>query len=192
MFCPFEERSVSELILSPFQRGKARALEEAAEAWKAEHASALMALDVEEMIRSCAGFPADWRRSWNALFDRFRPTQSEDMLTAVEQLRQHFDRVLQALAEVEHLSTTLRRSGYEVTNADDLTRTVAELCAVREQALRHWPEYPTATQLDEERAAVARGEVEALDEAFAKAAGMDKEAWLQRVAAYQAQRRNGS
>lgn len=164
-------------ILTPVQRGRARFLEDATDAWKNERASSRKATDLEELIRICSGLPREWQRSWNDLLERISRREVEEPDEALEQLQSHFRGVLLRLRELAEIRDATEREGFGVDNGGELDRIVAELTGLNAQAFRHW--YGPATAADAERAAA--GECLDVDTAFAQAAGIDVDEWRHRV-----------
>jgi hypothetical protein len=77
-----------------------------------------------------------------------------------------------------------RQSGHGIEHAEDFERAFRELDELADEFRKRFP-VATEEEAAEDRAAIARGEYQDAEEAFARIAGVDVATWRQRVAEHE-------
>ncbi len=180
---------MSENILFCLARSRLRADEETVESWKAEHREAVLARDVEDIVLACLDYPGLMARLWNSALPRIRDHQITDLQQAGEALGGLFDGTLDFLGSLRQWTREFEAAGHNVQGARELDRVIEQLQEMKKDVLAHWPWF-SEKDVEEARAAHARGECLELDEAFATIADVDKETWRERVEEYKRAKRS--
>lgn len=153
-------------LLLRLQEGKIKLLEEAVEAWKADHDNAMQALDAEDLVADVLtlandGLPRTWTRIWKIL----ETVQSIDTEVIGMTLREVFDRVPFLLVSVRAVADQTEAStGHTLKGRIDLDAAIERVLALRSSILSAWPwkDRPYLPQnsqmIRESREAFSRGE----------------------------------
>lgn len=171
---------MSESILFRLYRGQVRALAETVEAWKAEHREAMIARDVEDMVRVCLDFPAMLTRIYGSAWDRIRANELEDYMKTGEALQDLVRDTTELLHSIRVLAHGFVEAGHSLEGTSQLEDVLARLEDLRQEINRCWPWF-SQEEIDAGRADQARGEFLDLDKAFAQIAGVDQETWCKRL-----------
>jgi hypothetical protein len=92
-----------------------------------------------------------------------------------------FAAALRPVAGHRELIALLQKAGYAIDGADRFEQTIRELEEMRDEFRKTFPGV-TQQQAAADRNAIAAGESQEIDEAFADIAGVDVDAWRKRVA----------
>lgn len=155
---------MADSTLFQFNRCRTQAVRKAVESWQIEHATALMALDAEEAVRECLGFPEDLRRLWNSTLERIAHNQIDDLQEVGLALGELFDDVVQTLGSVQPRVQQIEQAGYNIARGEELAHAREKLIRLKHIILEHWPWLPTAGEVAECQAALARGDFQTAGE----------------------------
>jgi hypothetical protein len=171
---------MSESILIQLYRGQMRAMAETVEAWKAEHREAMIARDVEEMVRASLDYPTMMTRLYDSAWNRILANELEDYLKTGEALQDLLSQTVELLHSIRALARSFVEAGHPIERMNQLEDALARLENLKHEIIQCWPWF-SQEDIDAGRAEHARGECLELDEAFAQIAGVDKETWRKRV-----------
>jgi hypothetical protein len=99
-----------------------------------------------------------------------------------------FDQLKRRATSFREMIASARQDGYAIDRAEEFERAVRELEELDEQLRQQFP-VATDEEATEDRAAIARGDYQDADEAFARASGVDVDTWRKRMAEYERGRR---
>ena len=170
----------SEMIVDAAQRQFAAA-EETLVAWKPEDSElAALVSYAENAIVLFLDRPATMRRVLERLRKVAQSEQAQNLLQLWYEGSYLFDAALRPLAATRRVIAVLRQAGFVVEGVEKLEQTVRELEEMRDQFRKT---YPAATneEAQNDRLAIAKGEYQDADEAFAEIAGVDLDTWRKRV-----------
>jgi hypothetical protein len=155
---------MTDSLLFRIQRGKTRAIEEAVEAWKAEHAGAMEAREVEELVRECLQMPDEMRRVYREIFDRFTSGNIEGYHDIGKALQAQFEGNLRFMDSVRDMARKQAAAGHAIEGAAELNRVLEEIRPKVAEIFERWPWIPTAEEVAEARAEIARGDYKTVEE----------------------------
>jgi hypothetical protein len=147
-------------VLFTLCRGRTRAIEEAAEAWKKDHADAQFACDVDFLARECvelagvaSAVHSEARRS---LFEGRFPNVDATGRALLELL----EASVRATASTAECAAEIGRLGYAVEEPQAFAKATADLRRLRQEVADQWP-FVDAVLVNESRAAFDRGDYRA-------------------------------
>jgi hypothetical protein len=175
-------------LLFGLPRNQLEAFDEAVEAARAEvaasagdaQAKARLAQTLAGLIRSSIDIPRVLKELCDTTFGLMTARLIDNYHDVGGQLDEAFADAERILNSVQDLVDAFERVGGSVRNSEQLKAALRAACDQRNSILQHWPDF-SANDVEEARAADKRGEMLELTEAFARVAGMDKEAWLRLV-----------
>jgi hypothetical protein len=171
----------SEMIVDAAQR-QFQAAEETLSAWKPEDSElADLRAYAENAILIFLDRPAILRR----VLERFQKVastdQGQDPLRVWAAGSYLFHAALRPAVELEQVISLLGTSGFAPEGADKLKQAIREIESLRDEFHKTCP-VETEKEAEAHRQAIARGEYEDADQAFADIAGVDIETWRERAA----------
>jgi hypothetical protein len=122
------------------QQRKVQVLEETYESWKADHAAAMAARDLEEMVAECRSLSGDLVQSWKRTWDELTQGGIQDLDAYGHALGAHYDRAIRLLDSVaENARTFAIRTGHTIEGLAELSEAAARVTRLRERILANWP-----------------------------------------------------
>ncbi|MBL8795041.1 MAG: hypothetical protein JNM56_14120 [Planctomycetia bacterium] len=155
---------MTDSLLFRLQCGKSRAIEEVVEAWKAEHAGAMAARDVEELVRECLRLPDEMRRIYREIFDRFTSGNIEGYHDIGKALQAQFEGNLRFMDSVRDMARRQTAAGHTIEGAAELERVLEDIRPKVQEIFERWPWMPTEEEVAEAKAEIARGNYQTVDE----------------------------
>jgi hypothetical protein len=138
-------------------RGRARAIEDAIDAWNLDHDNALSARDMEDVVGECLStrdFLSQWHQTaWEHLF----AGRLANIQQAGELLRSATGKLVHVFAAVQTCVKWMERKGYPVDKAVEFEAAARAVEGLLADLNRRWP-FIDPQQVEEARAAFARGE----------------------------------
>jgi hypothetical protein len=166
---------MAEAIFFRLQEQRRRALEEAVDAWKADHEGAAGALQVEAIVTEALQLREDVRRLWQTVLALARADCIDDYPATGGLLRQLCADNLRLMRNVGGLARSVAGStGHEVRGLVELDAATAELSAWADRELAQWPwvDAPPLpidpAMVEQSRASRARGEAEDVGDVLAR------------------------
>lgn len=141
-----------------------------------------------ELLRAAVVLHQLLRAVVQVVGDRFSQNRIDDYTAEGRQLTALFDTTQSLLENIRAEERRSRGEGQAVGGLEQIDSVLADVRRWRADLLDHWPWF-SEEDMVEARAAEARGELLDLDEAFAGIAGVEKQVWLERIAAHR--RANG-
>jgi hypothetical protein len=183
-------------VLSRISKGQLRGFEEALEAaktdieesWKSEEHRGAVGRDLQCIIGQALQIPKMLRDVRNSTFDRLFDHKVDDYDQTRKELREAFDPGLRIIARVLELVGAFERLGGTLSGASELRLANDQVRWLEKEIFEEWPwfaELDTAKTLDD----VRRGEFIDITDAFAQAAGVDRESWLRHVEEHKRRKR---
>jgi hypothetical protein len=177
-------------ILFGLPRNQLEAFNEAIEAARTEIASAAgdaqakarLARTLAGLIRSSREIPRVLKELCDTTLDLMTARLIDNYNDVGAQLSESFADAERILNSVQDLVDVFERVGGAVPNSEELKAALRATNDQRSSILSSWPRF-SQDDFDEVRAADKRGEMLELNETFARAAGMDQNAWLRLVEA---------
>ncbi len=174
----------TEMIVDGAQR-QFEATEETLAAWKPEDAElADQVRYAENAIALFLDRPATMRRVVERVRKSAQLGHVPNLLQLWHEVSSLFLAALHPVAPLRDLLARLRAAGCVVERAEELKLAVRDLEELR-QEFRKTFRVVTRQEAEADRRAIARGESQDADEAFAEIAGVDVETWCKRVAKHQ-------
>ncbi len=163
-------------------REQALGMKRAVEHWRLEHLDALATWDVERIVRALLQLPPALREAWNKTFERLfvggeplGPEQARSSMAGA------LEAVLEALVAYRDLAMeSERQTGRNIEGLANFHAAIREVGELNDQLREHWPAFGPR-ELAEAHTAVRNGEGTELLDAFAGAAGVDRDTMLQRL-----------
>jgi hypothetical protein len=156
---------MAQTLLVRSQDGKIRALEETLESWEGADESALVALNVEDLIAECLSGWEAVRRAWGRTRRLATQNRLPDLQEAGKSMRDLVERWIRLLREVDRVAGKLGRdTGDAIEGRDLLPEAAREARGLLDYLQKTWPwaDSPALPldrkMVEESRAARARGE----------------------------------
>lgn len=138
-------------------RGQARTIEDAVEAWRADHDDAMDVRDIEDVIPVCLTLSEllqEWQKeAWESLFSN----RLSNLQEAGELLRKAYLHSLQAFEGVADCLRWTKQLGYEVDRIAEFQQAFETIRRLSEDFSQRWPVLDAAS-VETARAQIARGE----------------------------------
>lgn len=128
-------------LLLRLQGGKVKLLEEAVEAWKADHDDAMRALDAEDLVSHALSLANDeLPRTWKRLWEILESAQSIDTEVIGKTLREVFDRVPALLESVRAVADETEAStGHTLRGRNNLDAAIERIRVLGNNIMSAWP-----------------------------------------------------
>jgi hypothetical protein len=158
---------MSASVLFTLCRGRTQAIEEAAEAWKKDHADAQVACDVDLLARECvelAGVAgAVHSEARHSLFEGRFPNVDATGRALLELL----EASIRATASTAECVAEIDRLGFTLEEREAFDKATADLRRLRQEVAGQWP-FIDAVLVNESRAAFDRGDYRAAGDVLQK------------------------
>jgi len=143
--------------------GTARAIGEAAEAWKREEESAARATAAEALVRAALGLISITEgiiaHTWDDLFsERIRQVQAMG-----DHLESFTTQAISVADQMRELALCSETEGHKVEKLPELSEAIERLARAKEALARRWPRFDSE-ELERGLAQVARGETVGAEE----------------------------
>jgi hypothetical protein len=122
-------------------RGQARAIEDAAEAWKAEHDFARAVYALEAMLRACLSLSDFIKKAMAAIWEDLFSEKLEDVSGYGERLHRLFRHTLLAFKAAGAAAASARLAGYTVENAEEVVQAETHLRRLYGDFHLRWPHF---------------------------------------------------
>jgi hypothetical protein len=127
--------NVRETIL----RGQARTVEEAVEAWKAEHRAAMVVRDLEEVVRLAVALTRIGKETFDHLLGELFALRVRDPYAQGERMDAVIRTAQNALRLVDEAVHLAQNDGYEIDGSGGLRDALAEFARQYDLFLSKWP-----------------------------------------------------
>ncbi|MBV9125036.1 MAG: hypothetical protein JO112_16905 [Planctomycetes bacterium] len=159
-------------VKNAIYRGKLRTVEDAVEAWKAEHHEAMGVRMFEEVVRECLAahtfFQDIQKERWGQLW----AGQIREIQTTGENFLRVLETSLIVYSLVEECLLRVKRAGYSVNGEEEFEKAFQELRSAAADFKSRWP-FVDHQQIEESRAAFAQGESQSVEEILGELQGSD-------------------
>lgn len=138
-------------------RGKLRTIEDAVDAWKAEHVKAMRIQNIEELVHECLG-ASDYLKQWNneswkqLMENNLRAVQEEG-----EMLRRAFRNASALFSPIMDAVKDAENQSYRIEKAPEFQKAIDEVESMSAKLEKHWP-FIDLQMVEESRAAMERGD----------------------------------
>ncbi|MBM3994314.1 MAG: hypothetical protein FJ303_09215 [Planctomycetes bacterium] len=150
--------------------GRARAAEHLVEDWKNKHDQAMVAMDVEELVRECVDLAALCRHTSSAFWQLFRRDPNSDTVDqAGNAMRAALEKTLEVFHSVEELVARASSQGCVIAGSEELERNENEIHKISAKVNSIFPPAFDEEQAKEAIAAFHRGEYVTIEELLSEA-----------------------
>jgi hypothetical protein len=115
-----------------------QAVEEAIEDWQLDHARAMLAGDVEDLVAETASLREPLERMAETFVGGIGGPDGDALVVPAHRFGYLLTRALALFPRVRALAADVRRSGYEVNHLDRLDDAERTLARLREDTMRDW------------------------------------------------------
>jgi hypothetical protein len=133
---------------------RVQAVEEAIEDWQLDHARAMLAGDVEDLVAETASLREPLERMAETFANGIGGPNGDALVVPAHHFGYLLTRALALFPRVRDLVAEVRRSGYAVDHLDRLSEAESALARLREETIRNWllPDEQTVRRGREEMA----------------------------------------
>jgi hypothetical protein len=159
-------------VRNAIYRGKLRTVEDAVEAWKAEHDDAMGVRMFEDVVRECLAAHTLFRDMQKERWEKLFAGKISEVQTTGENLIKTFETSLLVYSLVEECLLRVKRAGFRVNGEEEFEKAFPELRSAAADFKSRWP-FVDLKQIEESRAAFARGESQSVEEILGELQGSD-------------------
>lgn len=141
----------------------------------------LLGKDLARFVQNSLEIPRLLRDYANSTLDLIPAHLIENYEQTGDDLREAFAKGITILEGIELLVHRFQNFGGTVVNSQTLTAALAETRLLESEIMAHWPTF-SEEDVKSALGEFERGQCVEVDDAFAQIAGMDREAWLSKVA----------
>ena len=139
-------------------------MEEAVAAWKAEQPNGVQPREIGYLVKECLALPEELRRTYAAIFECAKAHELDDYHETGKAFQAQCNETLHLMNSVREWAHKLEGSGQKIAGAAELDAVTEELERKSQEVFERWPWLPTAEEVAEAHAAIARGEYQTVEE----------------------------